>query len=132
MCVCARVNVVVLGEVQKEEVRRMRIVHHPKIVQRAGRRWMVVCDDCARDQGDSMSIEVDVPVESFEMAQLLWEKHYDRRRGAMRGGASSEGPDRRRSGPSGGPDGHLEVRSPATAWVIRQESSRTAVSWGRR
>ena len=61
--------------------RRMRKVHHPKIVQRAGRRWMVVCDDCARDQGGSESFEVDVPVESFEKAKILWEKHYDRRRG---------------------------------------------------
>jgi hypothetical protein len=56
----------------------MRKVHHPKIVQRASRRWLVVCDDCARDQGASEPVEVDVPVESFEKAQLLWEKHYDR------------------------------------------------------
>ena len=27
----------------------MRKVHHPKIVQRADSRWMVVCQDCERD-----------------------------------------------------------------------------------
>jgi hypothetical protein len=65
----------------------MRKFHHPKIVQKAPRRWVVVCDDCARDRGSSRPMEIDDPVESFEKAQQLWETHYDMLRGPVRRGA---------------------------------------------
>jgi hypothetical protein len=72
----------------KERLRdRMRKVHHPKIVQRADRRWLVVCDDCERDDSSSTPVGINTPVESFEVAQLMWENHCERRRLPMRRGA---------------------------------------------
>jgi len=62
----------------------MRKVHHPKIVQRSDRRWAVVCDDCERDHESAMPIGINLPVETHEKAQLLWENHCERRRGPIR------------------------------------------------
>ena len=58
----------------------MRKVHHPKIVQRSDRRWMVVCDDCGQDGESATPIGINTPVESREVVQLLWENHCERRR----------------------------------------------------
>jgi len=58
---------------------QMRKVHHPKIVQRSDRRWLVVCDDCERDHQSATPIGINTPVESLEKAQLLWENHCERR-----------------------------------------------------
>ena len=58
----------------------MRKVHHPKIVQRADSRWMVVCEDCERDRDTATPVGINTPVESREMAQRLWEKHCERGR----------------------------------------------------
>jgi len=57
----------------------LRKVHHPKIVQRADRLWIVVCDDCERDHQSATPIGINTPVESREMAQRLWENHSERR-----------------------------------------------------
>jgi hypothetical protein len=65
----------------------MRKVHHPKIVQRADRRWMVVCDDCDLDHQSATPIGINTPVDSREKAQLLWENHCERRHGHVRHGA---------------------------------------------
>jgi hypothetical protein len=53
----------------------MRKVHYPRIVQRADRRWVVVCDDCERDHDSAVPIGINAPVGSREMAQRLWENH---------------------------------------------------------
>jgi hypothetical protein len=65
----------------------MRKVHHPKIVQRSDRRWMVVCEDCERDRDSVTPVGINTPVESRTMAELLWENHCERRRFAIRRGA---------------------------------------------
>ena len=65
----------------------MRKVHHPKIVQRADRRWLVVCEDCERDDTSTTPVGINTPVESLEVAQLMWENHCERRRLPMRRGA---------------------------------------------
>ena len=39
----------------------MRKVHHPKIVQRSDRRWMVVCEDCRRDSESAPPIGINTP-----------------------------------------------------------------------
>ena len=64
----------------------MRKVHHPKIVQRADRRWLVVCDDCDRDDESVTPIGINTPVESRDKAYLLWENHCERPRGPIRRG----------------------------------------------
>ena len=58
----------------------MRIVHHPKIVQRSDHRWMVVCEDCNRDRDSTTPIGINAPVQSRELAEHLWENHCERRR----------------------------------------------------
>ena len=58
----------------------MRKVHYPKIVQRADRRWLVVCEDCERDKESATPIGINTPVESRERALLLCENHCERRR----------------------------------------------------
>ena len=65
----------------------MRKVHHPKIVQRSDRRWMVVCEDCERDLESARPVGINAPVESREMAELLWVNHCERRRNQIRRGA---------------------------------------------
>lgn len=83
----------------------MRKVHHPKIVQRCDGCWMVVCDDCARDRQSSTPVGINIPVESREMAQLLWENHCERRRPPNRrsigsaGVAGTQRPDETAGGP---------------------------------
>lgn len=62
----------------------MRKVHHPKIVQRADRRWMVACEDCERDRDASTPVGINAPVKSREIAELLWENHCERRRAGIR------------------------------------------------
>jgi len=62
----------------------MRKVHHPKIVQRSDRRWIVVCEDCERDRESTTPIGINSPVESFEVAELMWGNHCERRRPPMR------------------------------------------------
>jgi hypothetical protein len=57
----------------------LRKVHHPKIVQRADRLWMVVCEDCERDHQSTTPIGINTPVESRDMAQRLRENHSERR-----------------------------------------------------
>jgi hypothetical protein len=66
-----------MGEVVRGtgRVTPMRKVHYPKIVQRADRRWVVVCDDCERDHDSGVPIGINTPVGSREMAQRLWENH---------------------------------------------------------
>jgi hypothetical protein len=56
----------------------MRKVHHPKIVQRSDGRWMVACDDCARERGSTRPIGIHDPVDSFEEAERIWEGHVER------------------------------------------------------
>ncbi len=63
---------------------RMRKVHHPKIVQRSDRRWMVACDDCARERGLARPVGIHDPVDSFEAAERIWEGHVERRIPRMR------------------------------------------------
>ena len=58
----------------------MRKVHHPKIVQRADSRWMVVCQDCERERDPAAPVGINTPLESREMAQRLWENHCERGR----------------------------------------------------
>jgi len=65
----------------------VRKVHHPKIVQRSDRRWIVVCQDCERDRESATPLGINTPVESREMAELMWENHCERRRLSMRRGA---------------------------------------------
>jgi hypothetical protein len=65
----------------------VRKVHHPKIVQRPDRRWLVVCDDCERDRESATPIGINTPVESREMAQLMYENHCERRPVPIRRGA---------------------------------------------
>jgi hypothetical protein len=65
----------------------MRVVHHPKIVQRADARWVVVCDDCQRDRESSTPVGINTPVKSREVAELVWENHCERRRPGFRRGA---------------------------------------------
>jgi hypothetical protein len=65
----------------------VRKVHHPKIVQRSDRRWMVVCEDCERDSESATPVGVNTPVESLEMAEHLWRDHCERRRVPLRRGA---------------------------------------------
>lgn len=65
----------------------MRRVHHPKIVQRSDGRWLVVCEDCARDRESTTPLGINTPVESRHAAELMWEKHCERRRLPMRRGA---------------------------------------------
>jgi hypothetical protein len=65
----------------------MRKVHHPKVVQRSDRRWMVVCEDCERDDGSATPVGINTPVQSREMAMFLWENHSERRRVPTRRGA---------------------------------------------
>jgi hypothetical protein len=78
----------VLPDAGVEELRDgMRKVHHPKIVQRADCRWVVVCDDCERDDSSTTPVGINTPVESFEVARLMWENHCERRRLPMRRGA---------------------------------------------
>ena len=57
----------------------MRKVHHPKIVQRSDRRWIVVCQDCERDRESATPLGINTPVESREKAELMWENHCERR-----------------------------------------------------
>ena len=52
----------------------LRKDHHPRIVEKADGQWLVVCQDCLRDQ-DSTPIGINTPVGSREMAQRLWENH---------------------------------------------------------
>ena len=68
------------GEAVGEQECALRKVHHPKIVQRSDRRWMVVCEDCARDRESATPVGINTPVESREMAELLWRNHCERRR----------------------------------------------------
>jgi hypothetical protein len=56
----------------------MRKVHHPKIVQRADGRWMVVCKDCEREGGSETPVGINTFVESRQMAQCFWESHCER------------------------------------------------------
>ncbi len=66
----------------------LRKIHHPKIVQRSDRLWMVVCDDCERDHQSATPIGIKCPVGSREMAERLWENHSERRGApSMRRGA---------------------------------------------
>ena len=58
----------------------MRKVHHPKLVQRADRQWLVLCDDCDKDPESATPIGINTPVGSREVAQLLYENHMERRR----------------------------------------------------
>ena len=67
--------------------RAVRKVHHPKIVQRSDRRWMVVCDDCGQDGESATPIGINTPVESRDVVQLLWENHCERRRPGGRSSA---------------------------------------------
>ena len=62
----------------------MRKVHHPKIVQRSDGRWMVACDDCARERGSTRPIGIQDPVDSFEAAERIWEGHVERQIPRMR------------------------------------------------
>ena len=75
-----------MERVGEKEIRSVRKVHRPKIVQRSDRRWLVVCEDCERDRDCPTPIGINAPVESREMAQLLCENHCERhppiRRGA--------------------------------------------------
>jgi hypothetical protein len=66
---------------------QLRKVHHPKIVQRSDGRWMVACDDCARERGSTRPIGIGDPVDSFEAAERIWEGHVERRIPPMRRGA---------------------------------------------
>ena len=59
---------------------QLRKVHHPKIVQRSDGRWMVVCEDCPRAGEAATPVGINTPVESREMAEMLWENHCERRR----------------------------------------------------
>lgn len=70
----------------EQESNAVRKVHHPKIVQRADRRWVVVCEDCERDREAAMPIGINTPVTSREKAELLWENHCERRRRPVRRG----------------------------------------------
>jgi hypothetical protein len=65
----------------------VRKVHHPRIVQRSDRRWMVVCDDCGRDAESATPIGINTPVESRDVVQLLWENHCERGRPGGRSSA---------------------------------------------
>jgi hypothetical protein len=65
----------------------VRKVHHPKLVQRSDRRWIVVCDDCERDRESSTPVGINTPVESRDVALLMWENHCERRRPQARRGA---------------------------------------------
>jgi hypothetical protein len=47
---------------------------------------LVVCDDCERDDSTT-PVGINTPVESFEVAQLMWENHCERRRLPTRRGA---------------------------------------------
>ena len=59
----------------------MRKVHHPKIVQRADSRWMVVCQDCERERDQPAApVGINTPLDSRAMAQRLWENHCERGR----------------------------------------------------
>ena len=58
----------------------MRKVHHPKLVQRSDRRWIVVCEDCDRDRDTATPVGINTPVESRDVALLMWENHCERRR----------------------------------------------------
>jgi hypothetical protein len=62
-----------------QEARQLRKVHHPKIVQRSDGRWMVACDDCARDRGSTRAVGIGDAVDSFEAAERIWEGHVERR-----------------------------------------------------
>ena len=62
----------------------MRKVHHPKIVQRSDRRWLVACEDCERDHESPTPVGINTPVESREVAQLMYENHRERRRVPIR------------------------------------------------
>jgi hypothetical protein len=65
----------------------LRKVHHPKIVQRPDRRWAVVCADCELAGASATPVGINTPVESRQVAELLWENHCERRRqGAVRPG----------------------------------------------
>jgi hypothetical protein len=64
----------------------VRKVHHPKIVQRSDGRWLVSCQDCARDRDLSAPEGINSPVDSFEAAQRLWESHCERRSSPVRRG----------------------------------------------
>ena len=65
----------------------MRKVHHPKIVQQSDRRWVVVCEDCERNEKSDMPIGINTPVNSREKAELMWENHCELRRSALRRGS---------------------------------------------
>ena len=56
----------------------MRKVHHPKVVQRSDGRWMVACDDCAREHESTRPIGIHDPVDSFEAAERIGEGHVER------------------------------------------------------
>ena len=59
----------------------MRKVHHPKLVQRADRQWLVRCDDCAKDRESATPVDINTPVESRVVAELIYENHLERRPG---------------------------------------------------
>ena len=61
----------------------LRKVHQPKLVQRADRRWVVVCADCERDR-ESMPVGINSPIRSREVAELIWQNHCERRRLPLR------------------------------------------------
>jgi hypothetical protein len=57
----------------------VRIVHHPKIVQRSDGRWLVVCQDCQRNNVTATSDGMHTPVDSYAAAERIWEGHCERR-----------------------------------------------------
>jgi len=57
---------------------QLRMVHQPKLVQRADRRWIVVCADCERDR-ESMPVGINSPIKSREVAELICHNHCERR-----------------------------------------------------
>ena len=65
----------------------MRKVHHPKIVQRADGRWLVVCQDCERDIESPTPDGINSPADSFEAAERIWEGHCERQTSPVRRGA---------------------------------------------
>jgi hypothetical protein len=60
-------------------------VHHPTIRRRADRKWVVVCPDCEKEQEGETPVGINVPVDSREVAEMLWENHAEVRRPTRRG-----------------------------------------------
>jgi hypothetical protein len=53
--------------------------HHPKIAQRADRRWVVECAQCRNDRASTVPIGIGMPLQDRETAERIRDNHTARR-----------------------------------------------------